>query len=433
MNGGYDNGANRAPKSKTKTMRPTKKELEKALEAEKKRSSSLSVKLKKARADNKQLREKSRFDDAYAMPRHSTMREDYTFNHGNSQLATSLSVASLNIPECKPAENEEEIDRKTFEAWKELLEASMDLIGVTDEVAKMNVLKLRAGAKLLEVLEGTPSQSLPDVATAPYSNAMTRLKDFYGSREYNLVQRQRLRAMVQAPKEGDTKYVKRVIAAAKLCDFDGDKLAECVAEVIQMHVFNIKVREAGRKMLRKGGSLPDLVDKVRGYELDRTNEEIFAKTHPPAEAFVAAVAHKPTGSTYQRSNYRGESSRGLRGRNFGYPGRAWQDFRSTGGYQRRNDAKADARDIPCWRCTSRFHLPANCHALEKVCRNCDEVGHLERACREMPAPRPAPNVLKRRISDEEKSSTISKKIAVVAKEEDEAEDPKPVSDFLNKA
>ncbi|XP_065092123.1 uncharacterized protein K02A2.6-like [Ochlerotatus camptorhynchus] len=38
----------------------------------------------------------------------------------------------------------------------------MDLVGITDEVTKMNVLKVKAGFKLLEVLEGTPPQTSPD-------------------------------------------------------------------------------------------------------------------------------------------------------------------------------------------------------------------------------------------------------------------------------
>lgn len=419
-----------------KSVRHTKKELEKALEAQVKRTSELSVKLKQVRADNKQLREsKLRFEeDSGSMPRHSTMREEFASNQNNSLLLTSmntLSVASLSIPECKPAENEDDIDRKSFETWKELLEASMDLIGVSDEITKMNVLRVKAGPKLLEVLDGTPAQSVPDVSTAPYSNAIKRLKNFFGSREYNLVQRQKLRAMSQMPDETDTKYVKRVISAAKLCDFDDDKQTESVAEVIQLHALNIKVREAARKLLRKGGSLLELADKVHGYEMDKKNEEIFAKTHPSTtEAVVAAVSHGQPGTSYRRSSYQGGSFKGFRGRNNGYPGRAgnWQNFRGSSSYHRRNEGTADSNrgaNVACWRCTSRFHSPENCHAIQKVCRNCHTVGHIERACRTMPAP----GVPKRRISDEAESSTKPKKIAIVSKEENESEETSAVSDF----
>lgn len=417
--------------------RSTKKELEKALEAQMKRSSELAVKLKQMRADNKKLREsKSRLDESSeVMPRHSTMREEFSGSQSNSLLMTSmntLSVASLNIPECKPAETEDDIDRKTFETWKELLEASMDLIGVTDESTKMNVLKVKAGPKLLEVLDGTPPQTVPNASTAPYSNAMRRLKDFFGSREYNLMQRQKLRTMAQIPDEPDTKYVKRVIAAAKLCDFEGEKLMENVAEVIQLHALNIKVREAGRKILRKGGSLTELIDKVQGYELDKKNEEIFAKTHPPAaEMMVAAVAHGHPQPNYQRPSYHGGSFRGLRGRNIGLPGRGgnWQNFRGNSNFRRRTETRAAGErgtdGVPCWRCTSRFHSPNNCHAIPKVCRNCQVVGHIERACNTMPSPA----IPKRRISDEGDSTIKPKKIALVSKEENETEETNTVSDY----
>lgn len=424
----------------------TKKELEKALEAETKRRTNLSKKLKEARADNKHLRETMSQidDDADDMPRHSTMHEGYSGNQSNSFLMTSmntLSVASLNIAECKPSENEDEIDRKSFEAWKDKLEASMDLIGVSDEMTKMNVLKVKAGLKLLDVLEGTPPQASPDVITAPYSNAMKRLKDFFGSREYCLMQRQKLRSMVQTPGEADSKYVKRVIAAAKLCDFDEDKIAESVADVIQWHALNIKVREAGRKILRKGGSLTELVDKIRGYEVAQTNEDIFARTHPQASgANVAAVVRGQSGVDYhqrsvmrgqpgvdyhQRSNNQSGSPRGFRGRFNGYPGRSgnWQgrgssEFRrreESSEFRRREESKPP--NLPCTRCTGRFHKPENCHAIDRICHNCKQVGHIARACPEMAVP----VSFKRRISEEGESSTKHKKIAAVSKEDDDVE------------
>lgn len=404
------------------------------MEAQIKRTSSLTVKLKQVIADNKQLREvksKARKDTPDVMPRHSTMHEDFSANQSNSIMMTSmnnLSVAMVNIPECKPAENEDEIDRKSFEAWKNLLEASMDLVGITDENTKMNVFKVKAGLKLLEVLEGTPKQNSPDGDNTPYSNAMVRLKEFFGSREHGNRQRLRLSAMVQVQGEPDSKYVKRIITAAKLCDFDDAKLTERVAEVLQLHALNIKVREAGSKLIRKGGSLTELIDKIRGYELNKANEEIFAKNHPPAaDAMVAAVTHGQARPNYQRWNYQGGQPNGLRGRNIAPPPRAanWQGFRGASSDRHRNVARAGPSGILCWRCTSRNHLPTNCHAKEKICRNCQGVGHIERACRKMPTP-VAP---KRRASEDDDNSPKPKKIALVSKEEDENEDPNTVSDY----
>lgn len=199
--------------------------------------------------------------------------------------------------------------------------------------------------------------------------------------------------MVQTPGESDTKYLKRVIAAAKLCDFDEDKIAESVADVIQRHALNIKVREAGRKILRKGGSLTELIGEIRGYEVDKTNEDIFVKTQPQA-----AVGCVQTGVSYhQRTDVKSMWPRG------------------ESEYIRREDSKPES--VPCWRCTGHFHSAANCHVIDKICHNCQKVGHIGRACQEMPAPIP----LKRRSSEEGESSTWHKKIAAVPMEEDDVE------------
>lgn len=404
-----------------------------ALETEKKRSACLATKLKKVRMDKRELEESVNLGEAAPsfMQRNSTMHEDQRMGVGESSLiatVNNLSLASINIPECKPKENEDEIDRKTYESWMELLDASLQLIGITDEITKMNIFKVKAGSKLLEVLEGTSSSAdSPDKVTAPFSNAVSRLKDYFGSREYNLMQRQKLRSITQKTGESDTNYVKRVVATAKLCDFEQQQLTETVADVIQLHALNVKVREAGRKLLRKGGTLINLVDKVRSYELDKANEEIFAKNHPQASAYteVAAVSYGQLSGQPHRidSHYRSQGTRGFNHGNSGYT-RDWQNVRGRGSSRSHGVGRnAQPSGIPCWRCTSRFHQPSTCHALNKVCRNCQNIGHLERACRNMPAPP------KRRNSEEVDGATKPKRIAAIIKEDDENEkDDKIVSE-----
>ena len=251
--------------------------MRKALKLERKRNMLLVAKLQKMKFKNNRLQRAMPFEESIDMePRHSTAID--IASNDSSTLAismNSLSAVSINIPECKPLDIKDEIDRKSFENWKDLLEASMELAGITDEHTKNNVFKVKAGPLLLETLGGTPTLAFPDVAIAPYSNAMKRLKDLFGSREYRLVQRQKFRSLTQGADESDLKYVKRVIASAKLCDFDEEKLTESVTEVLQLHALNSKIREAGRKVMRKGGTLTALVDKIRGYELDKTNEEIL--------------------------------------------------------------------------------------------------------------------------------------------------------------
>lgn len=169
----------------------------KPLEEERKLNSTLRIKLKKARADNKQL--ENSFAEGSFVRLHSTMQEDNSASEQNSVLMTSmtnLSFASLQVPECKPCDGEEDIDRKTYEQWKDLLQASMQLAGVSDENTKMNIFKIKAGFKVLDILEGTVSNAdSPDVHSAPYSNAIHRLDCFFGSRDYLFLQRQKLRTL----------------------------------------------------------------------------------------------------------------------------------------------------------------------------------------------------------------------------------------------
>ncbi|XP_035915821.1 uncharacterized protein LOC118513756 [Anopheles stephensi] len=382
----------------------------------------LAAKIKVMKTKGKKIRNSSKpFEEIFEdEPSHSTSIN--MMSQDNSILSTSmntLSAVSISIPECKPIDKMEEIDRRSFENWKELLEASMELAGIADENTKNNVFKVKAGSMLREVLEGTPTLSIPDVAIALYSNAMKRLGNFFSSREYRLVQRQKFRSLTQNMEESDLKYLKRVIAAATLCDFDEEKLTEGVTEVIQLHALNAKVREAGRKIMRKGGTLAALVEKVQGYEVHKANEEIFMKTHQPAmEARVAVVTRGRVESV--------APPLGARGRNFGFQGRPnWRSFINSGGNFSQSGSKAPNKPIACWRCTSQFHAPSQCHATDKVCRNCKKTGHIKRACRQTSTS----NTLKRRASRDEEGPVKSRKIATVTKEENEKEETNIVSAY----
>lgn len=385
--------------------------LAKELEEERQRNASLTNKLKKAKASNRLL-EKSMGEGSFVRL-HSTMREDDSANVQSSVLMSSmsnLSFASLQVPECKPINDEEEIDRKTYEQWKQMLEASMQLAGVNDEITKMNIFKIKAGPKLLDVLDGTTSSAeSPDAATCPYSNAIQRLDAFFGSRDYTFMQRQKLRSLIQQPGEQDVKYVKRVIAIAKLCDYDDANLAEHVADTIQCHAVNRSIREIGRKILRKRGSLADLLDKVRAAEMEQLNEEIFAKSHASAQLEVAAVSYGQ-GRT-PSSNYSAGSSTNQRPRYFGtFRGR--RGLGRSRGFNRREFIRNETSRIECWRCKSVRHQPSECNAIDKVCFKCQRKGHIGRACQQMM------QSTKRRNSNDGIDTTHPKKIAFVKNDED---------------
>lgn len=404
------------------------------LEEERKRSASLLMKLKKAKSNNR-LSERSTEEGSFVRL-HSTMREDRSDSPQNSVLMssmTNLSFASLQVPECKPVDGEEEIDRKSYEQWKQMLEASMQLAGVVDETTKMNIFRIKAGYKLLDVLDGTVSSAeSPDISLFPYSNAIHRLGAFYGSRDYTFMQRQKLRSLTQQPGEMDVKYVKRVIAVAKLCDYDEANVAEQVADTIQAHAMNRRVREIGRKILRKGGSLADLLEKVRAAEMEQRNEEVFAKNHGSVQAEVAAVAYgQPSGS--RASNYNVNPARyqsNTRPRYFGNT----RGRRGGRGFGRQESTRNVTPHVECWRCLSRLHLAKDCYLADSSCHLCRRKGHIARACHrqpdrqaeQQPDRQPTSRPVKRRNSNEEKDLTHAKKVAVV-KNEDEPEESVSVS------
>lgn len=316
-----------------------------------------------------------------------------------SSIVTSMSFASLQIGECKPSEGQDEVDKRTFEQWRDILEAAMTFAGITDEAAKASIFKMKAGVKLIDVLENTPNVDTPDKTIAPYSNIMRRLRDYYGSRDYTLLQRQKLRAMVQESNESDLKYVKRLAAVAKLCAYSNEQLIETVTDVIQAHALNQKVREAGRKVARKGGSIQELLDKVRVAEIEKQAEDIFSKNHPSnASVEVNAVSAMSTRPRFGRGN-----------------GNARGRFPRTRGGGRSSD-----RPI-CWRCTSKFHRHYECYAIDKICRACQVKGHIERACTKQNIP------AKRRADDDVGTNATPPKTrkiaAITAAGESELEDP----------
>lgn len=394
-----------------------------ALEIERKRNASLSSKLRKVKARNRELMSSSvpgstpgpglsRFQ--------STMRDDSRHTEADS-LSTSmnnLSFATLNIAQCIPVEGEDEIDRRTFESWRELLEASMQLVGVTDEGTKMSIFRIKAGPKLLEVLENTGSSfRIPCDVTTPYSNAMSRLVDYFGSRDYTLLHRQKLRSLTQGVGETDVKYVKRVINLAKLCDYDESQVLENVADVIQSHALNFSIREIGRKMLRKGGTISGLLEKVQAVEIAKVNEELFAKAHASQVVQVAPVSvpHSTQVSPAHTTNRYPEYDHQYQPQKpeNNQPRYNDQQFGAKRGGFRRGSS-VQPRQTPCWRCFGRYHGASSCSAIEKVCRACLRKGHLARACNQSKGP------IKRKVPPEEDSTFAGpapKKIAMISKEE----------------
>lgn len=307
------------------------------------------------------------------------MREESSETRNDSLLLstmTSWTLGTLNIPQCVPTEGETEIDKRSYEYWKETLLASLQLVNSADENAKFGVFKVKAGAKLREIFSTTiSSPGMPDEETAPFSNAVARLDDYFSSRTYILSQRSKLMNLSQFPSESSVEFVRRIATAAKLCNYSIEEEMEAVVRVVTKSASDIKVRTLARRNWIKQGTMKDLIDLVREREYEKENEEEeLQKLRPRTDSMnVAAVSTRSYDVQVQRQvNWRDRAVprgvfRGSRGGRRG--GRAFNSG------MLRNQGEKN-----CWRCGSFAHRSFSCSATEKVCHKCGRMGHIARAC-----------------------------------------------------
>ncbi|XP_062553824.1 uncharacterized protein LOC134219143 [Armigeres subalbatus] len=299
-----------------------------------------------------------------------------------------LSVSSISVPECKPGDGDDEIYRHSYETWRELLEDTLRLAGVDDESTKFTIFKIKAGPRLLRIFRNTKSQhDAPDAAIEPFANAMHRLKSYFGSGSDVMLQRRKLAMMKQKPGETSLSFITRVGDTARLCEFGEDKEFEEIVGAIAEHAMCREVRIAALKMLSRKGTFASLVDKVRELEAIKINEEFFKQNNRnPDSTLIAQV------SAGYNTNDRGANSRynPRRGRFQHIASRRRVDrynpiqrFRYTGGNERNRKTPFDPENGPerCWRCSSVFHQPSECTAVDKTCLGCGNIGHIRRACR----------------------------------------------------
>ncbi|XP_058820816.1 uncharacterized protein LOC131683008 isoform X3 [Topomyia yanbarensis] len=215
--------------------------------------------------------------NAFDPIRCSTVRDESTGNVEGTLIASvnNMSLSTMNITECKPTEGEAEIDKKGYAYWQNILVASLNLIQATDENTKMDVFRIKAGPQLLELLQGIKSTTeMPDENMCPFSNALARLDGYFGSRAYMLSQRSKLLNTAQQVGESNTQFVRRVAASAKLCGYDKeDDEMEAVARTMIKSSNDKRVRTLAHRNWIKHGSLNDLIDLVRDYETEISNEE----------------------------------------------------------------------------------------------------------------------------------------------------------------
>ncbi|XP_058816976.1 uncharacterized protein LOC131680275 [Topomyia yanbarensis] len=339
----------------------------------------------------------------------------------------NMSISTLNIPECKPSEGESDIDKGAYEHWKDIVEASLNLINVSDERSKIGVFKIKAGPKLLEVLNSTvTSQGMPDENTAPYSNAISRLNSYFGSRTYTLLQRSKLMTMEQNADESNINFVRRVGAAAKLCGYTSDEHMEAIVRTITRGTNDSRIRILAHRNWVNQGCLNDLINLVRDREIEKSNEEEFQRNHHhPHTVSVAAVSEHAVMQKFgQRSNQFRTNYMG-RWRGNGQPTRYRGVEKDRDGLRR--DRSIPSRATGCWRCGSIYHLPSECPVMDKVCRFCERRGHIARVCSERPEARQENRGPLKRSWDET-TDEPTPKVAVVKKRENKIEEENKVSD-----
>ncbi|XP_062716010.1 uncharacterized protein LOC115262083 [Aedes albopictus] len=289
----------------------------------------------------------------------TTVRPDVS-----SSPASGMSLSALGIPECLPTDGDSEIDRKSYEHWKKIFEASMDLMRSVDENTRFSIFKIKAGVKLLEVYDSTATTSgMPDEKDEPYSNAIARLNEYYGSRTYMLTQRSKLINMVQRKDEDSVQFVRRVGAATKLCGYHEDEEMEAIVRTITKGTLDNRVRKLAHRNWTRQGSLKELIDAVRDSEIERYNEEEFVRSQQPKSesvprpAVLAAVERYPNQRGFRPEGYNGGKLSWSQDGRHGGPIRVRRgnSYRSFGSH---SGSASDADR--CWRCSSVYHSAAKC-------------------------------------------------------------------------
>ncbi|XP_055551807.1 uncharacterized protein LOC129734100 [Wyeomyia smithii] len=282
--------------------------------------------------------------------------------------------------------DESDIHRNSYEMWRDLLIDSMKLAGIEDEATKFTVFKVKAGMRLLEIFKSTCSDAnAPDPESYPFSNALYRLKSYFGSGSDIMMQRRKLSLLTQKSGESHLTFINRVGATARLCDFNEDKEFEGIVGTVAEHAIHKDVRAVALKLLSRKGTFTDLVDKVREIEAISLNEEFFKRKHVKTEeAVLARVANFPT-ETNKQQTFRAQpfDRNGFNHRFRPYrtgqvndsKGQFRRSFHDRGAYNRNNQ-----RANRCWRCNSVYHLCQDCPSAEKVCHQCGRTGHIKRAC-----------------------------------------------------
>lgn len=132
-------------------------------------------------------------------------------------------------------------------------------------------------------------------------------------------------------------------------------------------------------------SLKDLIDAVRDWEVEQSNENDFQRSQRVAT--IAAVAQgpndrfKPPNEFKMRNAVQWHSdSRRTGWHNEERRSNFRSGSRGRGGFRQVNpNSQSNSR---CCRCGSIYHMEAECRMKHKVCNSCGKLGHISRVCRD---------------------------------------------------
>ncbi|XP_062557720.1 uncharacterized protein LOC134222575 [Armigeres subalbatus] len=146
MTPGYDNGAaGSSTQSPEKFIKIVKRSAAKKVSEE---LAKVKAELEKTRLEKEELSrilaDRDKEENEFCQARSSTIREEHTAD--NETLLTTMnnmSLSSLNIPECVPTAGETELNKRDYDHWKNVLNASMDLIQAVDESTRINIFRIK--------------------------------------------------------------------------------------------------------------------------------------------------------------------------------------------------------------------------------------------------------------------------------------------------
>lgn len=301
----------------------------------------------------------------------STMR-----NHGDDEMSQTvqrlsksvsksmkkstqaMTLASIRIEPCIPAEGESSISHHAYSRWKDVIVATLEAIPGLTENEKFNVFNWTAGSKLIDLLESLSLERTEAAVVEPFSDALLKLDSHFNSDQNKFLAKTKFRTTRQGLKESSLDYLNRMLKLVKFCGFSPE---EQETELMLNIAANTSDSDVRKQALKKGCKFQDLRECILSLELNKDIEKRNASS-----------AKVPDSNELNAVSFQGLNSR--QGYNT-YGNR--RSFRGPPQPQRFN--RNNGSD--CSRCGRFNHSSENCPSKDKACNACGKIGHFAAKCR----------------------------------------------------